>query len=766
MALDLGELVGYLKLDSSGFDSVLDKLPGKLGGSGKKMALAGAAVGGLVAVALGKGLNDAIDFAGTNKVVAAQLGLTAVESARVGTLAGQVYADNYGESVEQVQQTIGGVVTQIKGMGTASDDVVNKMTANVLSYASAYGVDTAEAIAQVQQLMASGLAPTAQAAMDMMTTAMQTVPEALRGDMSDAITEYGPLLAGMGFSGEEAFDLLAKGAEKGMYGIDKAGDAVKEFGIRSTDMSKASKVGYDLIGMSQEEMTGKLLAGGDTAKGAFDDIVKGLNGIEDPAAQSQAALALFGTPLEDLGVTEIPNFLGSLTTLGDGFGDTSGKADELNEKMSSGVGAGMEHVQRQLEILVAGFMAQLLPALTVVFDFLAANPAVITGLAIALGILAVAFTVVTVSMWALSLTPVMITVGLIVIAIGLLIAIVVMLVKNWDEVWAAITAGTAAFVGWFMGVLDVFLGWWNRLWTSVYEFIVKTWDGFIGFIVDTWNGFIGWLMDGLNAFLGWWNGLWSSVGTFIKDAWNSMISFVVAVFVAYISTLFSIGSGLLSWWNGLWSSVGAFLRSVWNGIVSFLSGAVNGLVSFFRSGFGGVATFLSGVWSGIASTISDTWNGVMGFLGALPARILGVFAGAINWLSDIGKNIMDGLFNGIKAAAGRIFDFIGSIASSIGDTFAKVLGIHSPSRVFYAFGKNTVQGYLNALDDMQPALDTRVGDLVQTPEMSLVGAGAPSRAQQYDQRSTTVKYYAAENQSLDAEEALFAALGSPRVKGN
>ena len=240
MALDLGELVAFLDLDTSKFDKAADRMPSAISGKVAAFGAAGLVIGGVLAAAMAQGLSDAISFEDSLAQVSGSLALTEAESARVGAAAGRVYAENYGESVEQVQQVVGGIITQIEGMGEASDSVVDGMTAKVLNYADAFGFETSEAIAMVQQLMTNGLATSADEAMDLMTASMQKVPEALRGDMADAITEYGPFLSGLGLTGQEAFDLLARGAEDGMYGIDKAGDALKEFTIRATDMSAAS----------------------------------------------------------------------------------------------------------------------------------------------------------------------------------------------------------------------------------------------------------------------------------------------------------------------------------------------------------------------------------------------------------------------------------------------------------------------------------------------------------------------------------------------
>ncbi|QZD98138.1 tape measure protein [Microbacterium phage Blett] len=725
MALDLGELVAFLDLDTSKFDKATDRMPSTLSGKTAAFGAAGLVLGGVVASAMSKGLSDALSFEDSLATISGSLALTEAESARVGAAAGRVYAQNYGESVEQVQSVVGGVITQIEGMGEASDSVVDGMTAKVLNYADAFGFETSEAISMVQQLMTSGLATSADEAMDLMTASMQKVPESLRGDMADAITEYGPLLADLGFNGQEAFDLLVSGAERGMYGIDKAGDAVKEFGIRATDMSAASKTAYDALGMNQEEMTNRLLAGGDTAKTAFNEIVTGLQGITDPAAQSQAALALFGTPLEDLGTANIPTFLGSLTSLGDGMADAAGSAEAMGEKMGSSTASQMESMNRQVEIMMSGLMSGLLPVLNAVFGFLAENPAVLQAVALAIGVLALAFIGLSVATWAANAAFLASPITWIILAIVALVAAIIWLVMNWDQVVAWITEVWSGFITWIGEVIDGFIAWWNGVWEGFASWIGQVWEGFVSWIVGVWSGFVSWLMGIVN--------------------------------------------GIVGWWNGLWAGIGAFFQGVWNGIVSWATGLISGFIAGWQGMWSGLIGFFSGLWSNINNAIRSAWNGILSFFGGLPNQILSFFSGIGSWLWNAGRDLINGLLNGIKSLAGTIGNFfLGLLPDWIVGPFKAALGIHSPSRVFAEYGRNTVEGYLQGIERMQPDLDRRMGELVDTPALTAAVNAQSATMSDVDAKAGAgatyvTNYYAAENRSLSAEEDLFAALGSPRV---
>lgn len=346
----LPDMSGFGKGLSKGVDSEAEKA-GKSAGSRMGGAMKVALVAGGVAIgaALSKGVIDNINIGKANDKLAAQLGLSAKESSRIGKVAGDLYRDAYGDSIEGVNDAVGAVMSGIKGMADASSKDLKAVTATALDFATAFEVDVTRATQIAGQMMSTGLAKDATEAFDLITAASQRVPAALREDMLDATDEYGQFFSTLGYTGEESMALLVDASEKGMYGIDKLGDAVKEFTIRSTDMSTASKDAYKAIGLDADEMANKILKGGGTAQKGTQQVIDGLLSMKNPAKQAEAAIALFGTPLEDLNASEIPAFLKSMqggSTAMDGF---KGSAKEMGDTLNDNFATRMEGWKRQLE---------------------------------------------------------------------------------------------------------------------------------------------------------------------------------------------------------------------------------------------------------------------------------------------------------------------------------------------------------------------------------------------------------------------------------
>jgi hypothetical protein len=334
MSLSIGELVGFVDLETGPAESAADKLTGmfeKLPGKWTSILGGGAALAaGVFATSLVGAMNME---PGTDRVAAA-LDLTAPQAERAGKAAGDLYASAWGESMEDVNAATEAVMSSIKGMRKASEPELEGMVQKALTLASVFDVDVVRASQVAGNMIANGMAKDGAEAFDLLTRTLSKVPVQLRDDILDATDEYGQFFSTLGIDGPQAMGMLAAGAKKGMYGIDKAGDAIKEFTIRSTDMSANTKAAYQAIGLDAHAMANDILAGGDTAHAAFGKIVDGVLAIKDPAKRSNTAISLFGTQMEDLGVKDIPKFLKSLKGGEKGLGNWQGATDRAGKTLN------------------------------------------------------------------------------------------------------------------------------------------------------------------------------------------------------------------------------------------------------------------------------------------------------------------------------------------------------------------------------------------------------------------------------------------------
>jgi len=331
---------------AQGRGSLLEMLDGW-----KVAAIAAAALGGAaIADKLIKGFDSTLERNKENDRLAASLGLSPDESRVAGALAGKLWVNAFGDSTGQVNEAVRAAMLSLPqggDLGSATGDV-NGIAEDALNLASIFGVDVTDSIARAAQLVKSGLAPDMSAAFDLIFASMQRIPTSMTGDLLDAVDEYSKHLAPLGFTGEQIFGLLVTASKDGAIAVDKTGDALKEFTIRSSDMSATSVAAYDAIGLNAHDMAAKLLAGGEDGKKAFGMIVDGLLSIEDPVQRQLMAVNLFGTPLEDLSTAQIPDFLRRLQGMESGLGDVEGAAKDAGRTLNDNLATDIEEVKRKL----------------------------------------------------------------------------------------------------------------------------------------------------------------------------------------------------------------------------------------------------------------------------------------------------------------------------------------------------------------------------------------------------------------------------------
>ena len=87
--------------------------------------VAGAALAG---AGIAAGFAEALSRESEAANLSAQLGLSPEESATAGKLAGSLFAGNYGDSFEQVNEAIGAVRSSITGLGDLSSSAMEEAT--------------------------------------------------------------------------------------------------------------------------------------------------------------------------------------------------------------------------------------------------------------------------------------------------------------------------------------------------------------------------------------------------------------------------------------------------------------------------------------------------------------------------------------------------------------------------------------------------------------------------------------------------------------
>lgn len=305
------------------------EIAGKMRGAGLAMTAASAGAGYLGA----RLMAPQIQTQEHASVIAAQNGESSASGGRYSRIIQDINAAGVSRDLARISEAVAGVRSTLGALGAVGDEELTRISRKALDLQTALGGDMTEHIQMVAIMMKNGLARSSDEAFDLITAGMQRVSTQMRGEMPEILHEYSTHFRNMGFTGAEAMSLLVNMAQQGKFALDKTGDAIKEFSIRGSDMSKNSVSAYKAIGLDAAAMSSAIATGGESARKAMEKTAKGLLSIQDPATRANAAISLFGTPIEDLSVDQIPAFLSALANVSNRLGDTRGSADRLGDTL-------------------------------------------------------------------------------------------------------------------------------------------------------------------------------------------------------------------------------------------------------------------------------------------------------------------------------------------------------------------------------------------------------------------------------------------------
>lgn len=354
--------------------------------------------------------------------------------------------------------------------------------------------------------------------------------------------------------------------------------------------------------------------------------------------------------------------------------------DDSIEKISQNMG-------QALLPAVNDVVTGLQPMLTFIGEFVANNPGLVEGLAVA----AVAFTVVTAAamgaatVFGVLASPLGIAAAVIAIVAGLIVA-------NWDRIKSA---------------LD-----WNPLetlakgWASIGSFFSELWSSIVSYTKTQWLRFRSIFDWSPKALL---SGLWTDVSDFFVNLWLKitaagakawsgikqlfnwsplmlLINNWDAVTEYFSSCWERMKSGALSWfqdlkalftWNPLEmvSSVWKSLEGYFSGLWKSLSTSTSEVSAQFKSLFD---------WSPL-DMVTELWDGLPNWFAKWGERLSTVIAPIKALLSDIGKVI--------TSASDSVQGFFG-LDSSGSDEKAKVSGFSGP-KGYQAGGSSPLSGSLS-----------------------------------------------------------------------
>lgn len=196
----------------------------------------------------------------------------------------------------------------------------------------------------------------------------------------------------------------------------------------------------------------------------------------------------------------------------------------------------------------------------------------------------------------------------------------------------------------------------------------------------------------------------------LQQLYDFIVQFVQGVVTFFTVDLPNGIAQLTQWFSELPGKIASFLSSIISNVGAWVgnmasnaanagSQFVSNVVNFITSLPGRIASFLGQVISRVGSWVGEMASGAARAASQFAGSLINGLASIPGQVVSIGSNIVQGMINGVTGAAGRL---IGAVEGAVGnaiDGAKKLLGIHSPSRVFREIGRYTMQGAALGVDD-------------------------------------------------------------------
>ena len=319
---------------------------------------AGLAAMGTGAIAATKYLADlGGEWQTATNQVAASTGAAGKELEGLRDVMEDVYAANYGDSVADVGDAVAMVN---RNMANLDQNGLTAATEGALALRDAFEYDVAEST-RAAEAIRKNFGSSAEEAFSLIAAGAQNGLD-YSGELIDTINEYSSQFAKLGFDADGMFNILQAGADGTAWNLDKVGDAIKEFSIRAIDGSDTTVEAFTSLGYNAEELMATFAAGGEGANDAFFDVLDTLMDVDDQVERDALGVALFGTQWEDLGVEAME----AMANASQAAYDTGDALEQINQVKYNDLDSALQGIGRQIEVA-------LLPAADAMYQSLMSN---------------------------------------------------------------------------------------------------------------------------------------------------------------------------------------------------------------------------------------------------------------------------------------------------------------------------------------------------------------------------------------------------------
>lgn len=639
-----------------GLGGKVSSVAGALGTGLKVVGASVAAIGTAMVAGIGYAVGFADEVKGAMNDFEASTGIAEAAANGFEDAMLRIYNNNFGENMDDIAASM---ATVAQTSGEVDPTKIEELTQNALMLRDTFGFDIQEQMRAVNMLMDQfGLS--GEEAFNLIAQGAQNGLDK-NGDLLDSINEYSVHFKSLGLDAEDMFNSFANGADAGTFSVDKLGDAVKEFGIRVKDGSDGTMQAFKDIGLNADETAAAFAAGGEQAAKAFDDVTTALFAMDDPLAQNTAGVALFGTMWEDLGVEGMQ----ALTNLNGEISTTTDALSKINAVKYDDFGSAMSGLGRVLKTnFVLPIGEEALPALSDFVNELSAGAASANGdiskmsdtFGTALAGLIEDF---------LTILPQVTD-----FATEIVLGLVDGLVASLPQITTAAVDMITALVQGLVAAIPVLIAAIPQIITSLVENLLASIPQIIQAGIDLLTA----LIDALPQII---ETIVTAIPQIIDGIVTAVIGSIPQIVQAGIDLLVALIQALPQIIQTIVPAIPQIVGALVNAIVSNIPQIIQAGVQLFVSLIQNLPTIIAEIVKAVPQIVT----GIVQAFGSLAYQIV-----------EIGGNIVSGIWQGIQNAAGWLWDQVTGFFGGIVDGIKNFLGIHSPSTVFADIGGNMAAG--------------------------------------------------------------------------
>nr|DAK84606.1 MAG TPA: minor tail protein [Caudoviricetes sp.] len=621
-----------------------------------------------MALAIKTGVNQATELDDAMAKFQAQTGASSNEMSKFKNIARDVWSNNFGEDISDVADMMARVKQQMQGI---SDVDLKNVTEDLLTLRDTFGMDENETLRGAQQLIKQ-FGITSQEAFDLMATGAQNGLNK-SDELGDNIAEYSGKFKQAGYSADEYFQLMQNGLDGGAYNLDKVNDAINEVTTRLVDGNIEGAL--DSFDTKTQDVFKAWQEGRKTQKDVVNAIVEDISRTTNQQEKLNKTATAFGTMGEDFNA----GFIESLTTVGNKYKDVQGAMNKVKDIANGGLKNALSGLGRTflnsftpigeaITPILAGIIGLITVAIQGIQQGFAKVGDVISSVLSKIDtsgiteltnqvskVLAPAFKEVKKAIDEMKTTLKPIAKEILGKIGSAIQNVVSQAQKILSVVGPPILAIIKKIITTVVGMIPVI--------TSILQVVGSVVSGIISFInmVVTYVGtaiatILGFIMPIVQIVATIVANIWSVILTVAQNIW-SKVSEVVTAIVGFVSNLFKTVSDII---NKIWSKIQDTMNRVGDkvkGVIDNINKYFNNVKSTVSDVFNGIWSKVQGVMDNVGNKISNVlqgiqnaWSGLKGFVGG----VFGGIEGAVSSLVGSVKGMVNGVIGGINGAIGII----------------------------------------------------------------------------------------------------------------